>query len=135
MIMKKLLGIALVALMGVFMLSCSNGGGIDKAKEIVQELKDKGANMSVDELKAKLMDFADAIKPVTAKIAEIGKKIEEDPSKALELATEMKEAGAEEIDGLMSDMEAACEKIPAFKDLEKDPDFQKKMLDAMGVNM
>ena len=47
----------------------------------------------------------------------------------------MKEAGAEEIDGLMSDMEAACEKIPAFKDLEKDPDFQKKMLDAMGVNM
>ena len=34
--MKKLLGIALVALMCVFMLSCSNGGGIDKAKEIIR---------------------------------------------------------------------------------------------------
>ena len=35
--MKKIFGFALVALMGVFMLSCSNGGGIEKAKEIVQE--------------------------------------------------------------------------------------------------
>ena len=48
--MKKLLGIALVALMGVFMLSCSNGGGIDKAKEIVQELKDRILLMPLSQL-------------------------------------------------------------------------------------
>lgn len=123
----------LAALMGVFMISCSGGGGIDKAKEIVKELKDKGANMNVDELKGKLMDFADAIKPVTEKIAEITKKIQNDPDKALDAAAELKEAGADQIEALMADMEAACEKIPAYKELENDKDFQKKMMEAMGI--
>ena len=124
----------LAALMGVFMISCSGGGGIEKAKAVVQELKDKGANMSVDELKEKLMDFANAIKPVTEKIAEITKKVQNDPEKALDAAAEMKEAGADQIESLMADMEAACEKIPAYKELENDKDFQKKMLEAMGMS-
>ena len=132
--MKKIICVVMMALVGIFVVSCSNGGGIDKAKEIIQELKDKGASMNVDELKAKLMEFGDAIKPVTEKIAEIGKKIEADPSKALELAGEMQEAGADQIEGLMSDMEAACKNIPAFKDLENDTEFQEELLKRMGVN-
>ena len=132
--MKKLSVFMLAALMGVFMISCSGGGGIEKAKAVVQELKDKGANMSVDELKEKLMDFANAIKPVTEKIAEITKKVQNDPEKALDAAAEMKEAGADQIESLMADMEAACEKIPAYKELENDKDFQKKMLEAMGMS-
>ena len=131
--MKKLSVFVLAALMGVFMISCSGGGGIDKAKQIVQELKDKGANMNVDELKSKLMDFADAIKPVTEKIAEITKKIQNDPEKALDAAAEMKEIGADQIESLMSDMQSACEKIPAYKELENDKDFQQKFMEALGI--
>ena len=131
--MKKLFVIMMVALMGVFVASCSSGGGIEKAKQIVQELKEKGADLKVDELKGKLMEFAEAIKPVTEKIAEITKKVQEDPSKALELAQEMKDAGADQIEGLMSDMEEACKKIPAYKELENDTEFQGKMMKAMGM--
>ena len=136
--MKKLFVVMMVALMGVFAASCSgDGGGIEKAKQIVQELKDKGANLNVEDLKAKLMEFADAIKPVMAKIAEVGKKVESesDPSKAMEMLEEMKKLGAEDIEGLMSDMDEACKKIPAWKELENDVDFQKSFAEAIGMEM
>ena len=76
--MKKLFGLALVALMGVFMVSCSNGGGIEKAKEIINELKADGAKLDKEGLKAKLMDFAAAIKPEMEKMKEMLKEIEKD---------------------------------------------------------
>lgn len=136
--MKKLFVVMMVALMGVFAASCSSdGGGIEKAKQIVQELKDKGANLNVEELKAKLTEFAEAIKPVMAKIAEVGKKVESesDPSKAMELLEEMKKLGADDIEGLMSGMDEACKNIPAWKELENDKDFQASFMKSLGMEM
>ncbi|MBP5359923.1 MAG: hypothetical protein J6129_00375 [Bacteroidaceae bacterium] len=134
--MKKLFVVVMIALMGVFAASCSGGGGIEKAKQIVQELKDKGANMNVEDLKAKLTEFAEALKPVMAKITEVTKKIEgeSDPSKAMDMVNELKELGAEDIDALMSGMEDACKDIPAWKELEKDKDFQQNFLTTLGMD-
>lgn len=133
--MKKLFVILSIALVGVFAASCSGGGGIEKAKQIVQELKDKGANLNVEDLKAKLTEFAEALKPVMAKIAEVGKKVESesDPSKAMELLEEMKGLGADQIEGLMSDMDEACKKIPAWKELENDTEFQESFMKTLGM--
>lgn len=130
--MKKVLVGMFIALMGVFMVSCSNGGGIEKAKEIINELKADGAKLDKEGLKAKMMDFAAAIKPEMEKMKEMLKEIEKDPSKAEEI---MKKAeSAKEIDKLMPEMEKALESLPAWKELEADEEFGKKFQEALGVS-
>ena len=97
--MKKVLVGMFIALMGVFMVSCSNGGGIEKAKEIINELKADGAKLDKEGLKAKMMEFAEALKPEMTKIADMMKEVEKDPSKAGEMMQKLE--GLKDIEPLM----------------------------------
>gem|GEM_PF-3386260 len=128
-----------IALMGVFMVSCSNGGGIEKAKEILSELKANGANLDVEGLKAKLMEFAEAMKPEMAKLTnmmeEMKKEVEKDPSKAAEIMGKAEEKAKEfqELETIMDDMTTLSKELPAMKELETDDEFQKKFQEALGM--
>lgn len=129
--MKKVLVGMFIALMGVFMVSCSNTGGIEKAKEILSELKANGANLDVEGLKAKLMEFAEAMKPEMTKIADMMKEVEKDPSKAGEMMEKLE--GLKDIEPLMSEFEKLSEELPAMKELEADEEFGKKFQEALGM--
>ena len=129
--MKKVLVGMFIALMGVFMVSCSNDGGIEKAKEIINELKADGAKLDKDGLKAKMMEFAEALKPEMTKIADMMKEVEKDPSKAGEMMQKLE--GLKEIEPLMNEFEKIAEEIPAMKELEADEEFGKKFQEALGM--
>ena len=129
--MKKVLVGMFIALMGVFMVSCSNTGGIEKAKEILSELKASGANLDAEGLKAKMMEFAEALKPEMTKIADMMKEVEKDPSKAGEMMEKLE--GLKDIEPLMSEFEKLSEEIPAMKELEADEEFGKKFQEALGM--
>ena len=129
--MKKVLVGMFIALMGVFMVSCSNTGGIEKAKEILSELKASGANLDAEGLKAKMMQFAEALKPDMTKIADVMKEVEKDPSKAGEMMEKLE--GLKDIEPLMSEFEKLSEEIPAMKELEADEEFGKKFQEALGM--
>ena len=129
--MKKVLVGMFIALMGVFMVSCSNGGGIEKAKEIINELKADGAKLDKDGLKAKMMEFAEALKPEMTKIADMMKEVEKDPSKAGEMMQKLE--GLKEIEPLMNEFEKIAEEIPAMKELEADDEFKMKFQEALGM--
>lgn len=129
--MKKVLVGMFIALMGVFMVSCSNTSGIEKAKEILSELKANGANLDVEGLKAKLMEFAEAMKPEMTKIADMMKEVEKDPSKAGEMMEKLQEL--KDIEPLMSEFEKVTEELPAMKELEADEEFGKKFQEALGM--
>ena len=146
--MKKVLFGMLVALMGVFVVSCTNKAetkatnesgqevveevsGIDKAKEIINDLKENGANLDIEALKTKLMDFAAAMKPEMEKFTELSAEIEKDPSKAAEALKELE--GLKAIDSLMPELEKSVESIPVWKELEKDEEFGKKFQEALGM--
>ena len=116
--MKKVLVGMFIALMGVFMVSCSNGGGIEKAKEILNELKADGANLDKEGLKAKVMDLGNAIKQEIAKMAEVAK----DKLKDLQ-----------EFEEVMTDMGKVLEGLPAWKELEADEEFGKKFMELVGM--
>lgn len=131
--MKKVLVGMFIALMGVFMVSCSNTGGIEKAKEILSELKASGANLDAEGLKAKMMEFAEALKPEMTKIADMMKEVKKDPSKAEEIMTMEKLEGLKDIEPLMSEFEKLAEEIPAMKELEADEEFGKKFQEALGM--
>ena len=137
--MKKVLVGMFIALMGVFMVSCSNTGGIEKAKEILSELKANGANLDVEGLKAKLMEFAEAVKPEMAKLTnmmeEMKKEVEKDPSKAAEIMGKAEEKAKEfqELETIMDDMTTLSKELPAMKELETDDEFQKKFQEALGM--
>ena len=129
--MKKVLVGMFIALMGVFMVSCSNTGGIEKAKEILSELKASGANLDAEGLKAKMMEVAEALKPEMTKIADMMKEVEKDPSKAGEMMEKLQ--GLKDIEPLMSEFEKLAEEIPAMKELEADEEFGKKFQEALGM--
>ena len=129
--MKKVLVGMFIALMGVFMVSCSNTGGIEKAKEILSELKASGANLDAEGLKAKMMEFAEALKPEMTQIADVMKEVEKDPSKAGEMMEKLE--GLKDIEPLMSEFEKLSEEIPAMKELEADEEFGKKFQEALGM--
>lgn len=136
--MKKVLVGMFIALMGVFMVSCSNGGGIEKAKEIINELKADGAKLDKEGLKAKMMEFAEALKPEMTKMTnlmeEVKKEIEKDPSKAAEIMEKSEEKAKEfqELETIMDDMTTLSKELPAMKELETDDEFQKKFQEALG---
>lgn len=129
--MKKVLVGMFIALMGVFMVSCSNGGGIEKAKEILNELKADGANLDKEGLKAKVMDLGNAIKPEVAKMAEVAKELNEDPSKIADMADKLKDL--QEFEEVMTDMDKVLEGLPAWKELEADEEFGKKFMELVGM--
>lgn len=146
--MKKVLFSMLVALMGVFVVSCTNKtetkaaeenaqevaeqvSGLDKAKEILNDLKENGANLDAEALKAKLMDFAGALKPEIAKMTELTAEMEKDPSKAAEVMKELE--SLKEVENLMPELEKSVESIPVWKELEKDEEFGKKFQEALGM--
>lgn len=105
--------------------------GIVEAYNIISELKADGAELDKEGLKAKLMDFAAAIKPEMEKMTGILKKIEEDPSKAADAMKEMERL--EDIEMVLSDMENELNELPLYKEIEADEEFMKKFQEAMGV--
>lgn len=119
--MKKVILGMFIALVSICMVSCQGGGGIDKAKEIMKELKEKGASMDKAQLKEKFIAFLDAVKPVVQKFKDALSGAEKDPAKALEV---MQGKDFQEFSTLMQDM-SELEKVPGMKELEEDPDVKK----------
>ncbi|MBP3725877.1 MAG: hypothetical protein J6I60_01490 [Bacteroidaceae bacterium] len=118
--MKKVILGMFIALVSICMVSCQSGG-IDKAKEIMKELKEKGASMDKAQLKEKMLAFLDAVKPVVEKFKTALNGAKDDPTKALEV---MQGKDFQEFSTLMQDM-SSLEEIPAMKELEDDPDLKK----------
>ena len=141
--MKKVLFSMLVALMTVFLVSTETKAtentqevveevsDLAKAKEILNDLKENGANLDAEALKAKLMDFAGALKPEIEKMTELTAEIEKDPSKATELTKVLE--GLEEVEKLIGELEKSVESIPAWKEVEFDEEFGKKFQEALGM--
>ncbi len=119
--MKKVILGMFIALVSICMVSCQGGGGIDKAKEIMKELKEKGASMDKAQLKEKMLAFLDAVKPVVEKFKTALNGAKDDPAKALEV---MQGKDFQEFSTLMQDM-SSLEEIPAMKELDDDPDLKK----------
>lgn len=137
--MRKLSIFLLAALMGVFMVSCSSGDSpAAKAKEIFESVKDKLATMPKEELKAKTLEFGEVIKPIMTKSMEIAKKLMTDDSFGLDqVADEYKKIGVDpsdvqDISKLVEDFTAEVQKNPAWTELQSDPDFGKKWMEAIG---
>ena len=129
----------LAALMGVFMVSCSNGDSpAAKAKEIFESVKDQLATMPKDELKAKTLEFGEVIKPIMTKSMEIAKKLMTDDNFTLDqVADEYKKIGVDpsevqDISKLVEDFTAEIQKNPAWSELQADPEFGKKWMEAIG---
>ena len=138
--MKKLFGFALVALMGVFMVSCSGGDGPGaKATELFESVKDKLATMPKDELKTKALELADIIKPVMTKGAEIVAKIFSDDNFSMEDAAKAyQDAGftsddVQTVQKVAEQFTTEVAKNPAWSELQMDEDFQKQWAAAMGL--
>ena len=119
--MKKVLLGMFIAVVSICMVSCQSGGGIDKAKEIIQALKEKGASMDKAALKEKVLSMFEAIKPVAEKVKNALSGAEKDPAKAMEV---MQGKDFQEFMKLAEDMKG-LEEIPAMKELENDPDIKK----------
>ena len=137
--MRKLSVFMLAALMGVFMVSCSNGDSpAAKAKEIFESVKDQLATMPKDELKAKTLEFGEVIKPIMTKSMEIAKKLMTDDNFTLDqVAEEYKKIGVDpsevqDISKLVEDFTAEIQKNPAWNELQQDPEFGKKWMEAIG---
>ena len=137
--MRKLYVFMLAALMGVFMVSCSNGDSpAAKAKEIFESVKDQLATMPKDELKAKTLEFGEVIKPIMTKSMEIAKKLMTDDNFTLDqVADEYKKIGVDpsevqDISKLVEDFTAEIQKNPAWSELQADPEFGKKWMEAIG---
>lgn len=111
----------LIAVVSICMVSCQNGGGMDKAKEILNELKEKGATLDKAQLKDKVLTLFEAMKPVVEKMKTALNAAKEDPKQALEI---IKGTDFQEIQALMADMKVLDE-IPAMKELADDPDLKK----------
>lgn len=118
--MKKVILGMFIALVSICMVSCQSGG-IDKAKEILKELKEKGASMDKAQVKEKLLAFFDAVKPVVEKFKSALSGADKDPQKALEV---MQDKDFQEFMKLGEEMDALND-IPAVKELEGDPDVKK----------
>lgn len=106
--------------------------GIAMAKKILKDIKEDGKDMSVDELKEKLLVFAKAVKPMVTDINAIAKTIEDDPSKAAE-ALKKAEKIEKVFTPLMQEMEDVTKDLPAYKEIENDEAFEKELLEAMGM--
>ena len=138
--MKKLFGLALVALMGVFMVSCSGGDGPGaKAKEIFESVKDKLATMPKDELKTKALELAEVIKPVMQKYVEVVAKLFRDDKFSMEDAAKAYEDAGFTTDDVQTVQDVANKfatevaKNPAWGELQMEDDFQKQWVAAMGM--
>lgn len=138
--MKKLFGLALVALMGVFMVSCSGGDGPGaKAKEIFESVKDKLATMPKDELKTKALELAEVIKPVMQKSVEVVAKLFNDDKFSMEDAAKAYEdAGftaddVQTVQKVIEDFNTEVTKNPAWTELQSDEEFSKQWVAAMGM--
>ena len=139
--MKKLSVFMLAALMGVFMISCSGGDGPGaKATAIFESVKDKLATMPKEELKAKVLEFAEVIKPVMAKSVEITKKLMSEEGFGLEQAAKAYEDAGftaddiQNVQKVIEDFTAEVQKNPAWSELQTDEEFSKKWLDALGMS-
>ena len=138
--MKKLSVFMLAALMGVFMISCSGGDGPGaKATAIFESVKDKLATMPKEELKAKVLEFAEVIKPVMAKSVEVAKKLFSDEGFGLEEAAKAYEDAGfttddiQTVQKVLEDFTAEAQKNPAWTELQSDEEFSKKWVDALGM--
>ena len=119
--MKKVLLGMFIAVVSICMVSCQSGGGIDKAKEIIKELKEKGASMDKAALKEKVLSMFEAIKPVAEKVKKAFSEAEKDPAKAMEV---IQSKDVQDLMSLSEEMKGLDE-IPAMKELENDPDIKK----------
>ena len=138
--MKKLLGFALVALMGVFMVSCSGGDGPGaKAKQLFESVKDKLATMPKEELKTKALELAEIIKPVMQKSVEVVAKLFNDEKFSMEDAAKAyQDAGftaddVQTVQKVIEDFNTEVTKNPAWTELQTDEDFSKQWVAALGM--
>ena len=138
--MKKLFSMMAVAMMALFMVSCSGGDGPGaKATEFFNSIKDQLATMPKDELKAKALEFGEIIKPVMQKSVEVVSKLFRDDNFSMEDAAKAyEEAGltaddVQTVQNLVEDFTAEAQKNPEWGSLQLDSDFSKQWTEAMGM--
>lgn len=127
--MKKVLIGMLALVMAIGFTACSSTPSME---EIVKSAKAEGANWTVDQWKDAYRNMAINVKPMMVEMQEAMKLVETDPTKAMEMV-EAAQKKYGDVEKLMDEFNTIAEGTENGKKVAEDKEFEKQMMDELGI--